>query len=281
MPLLRELRTYVSALATIPILIMLFNETIATSIIGFISAFAFQFTMLMILLYIFLWSRSYFTRIKNPMTQLLTESIILNAPIIYPTITVFLTNNATDFVGVLLAYMIFGVFGSIYQIVLGKRVGAMQKIIFFIFGYMLALLTYAGALEGHALNENFSLIRAFDHISGGLTLLGYLGRTSPLPLASYIRITMAVAIPAITFSALAAQVRQTEVRENPVAEAKMVTSLRPAVALLTFGAALLLLPVLAISKAIEFLPYLVTVVPTLVTAIIFLLIIRIKEEKEE
>ncbi|MCZ7397885.1 MAG: hypothetical protein O8C59_05210, partial [Candidatus Methanoperedens sp.] len=207
MPLLRELRTYVSALATIPILIMLFNETIATSIIGFISAFAFQFTMLMILLYIFLWSRNYFTRIKNPMTQLLTESIILNAPIIYPTITVFLTNNATDFVGVLLAYMIFGVFGSIYQIVLGKRVGAMQKIIFFIFGYMLALLTYAGALEGHALNENFSLIRAFDHISGGLTLLGYLGRTSPLPLASYIRITMAVAIPAITFSALAAQVR--------------------------------------------------------------------------
>lgn len=281
MALLRELRTYVSALATIPILIMLFNETIATSIIGFVSSFAFQFTMIMILVYVFLWSRASFTRIKNPTTQLLVESIILNAPIIYPTVTVFLTNSATDFVGVLLAYMIFGVFGSLYQIVLGKRVGATQKIIFFIFGYILALSTYAGALEGQAQNENFSLIRAFDHISGGLTLLGYLGRTTPLPLANYIRITMAIAIPAITFSALAAQVRQTEVKENPVAEAKMVTSLRPAVALLTFGAALLLLPVLAISKAIEFLPYLVTIVPALAIAIIFLLVIRIKEEKEE
>ena len=155
MPLLRELRTYVSALATIPILIMLLNETIAKSTVGFVSSFAFQFTMIMILAYIFLWSRGYFTRIKNPTTQLLAESVILNAPIIYPTITVFLTNNAADFVGVLLAYMIFGVFGSLYQIVLGKRVGAMQKIIFFIFGYMLALLTYSGAMEGQAQNENF------------------------------------------------------------------------------------------------------------------------------
>jgi hypothetical protein len=92
---------------------------------------------------------------------------------------------------------------------------------------------------------------------------------------------MTIAIPSITFSALAAQVRYTEVNENPSAEAKMVTSLRPAVALLTFGGAMLMLPVLGASRVIQFLPYLVTIVPALGIGIAFLIILRITQEKEE
>jgi hypothetical protein len=277
---LRELRTYVSALATIPILIMIANPTVTTSMSGFAPSFPFVFTILMLLLYIFLWGRGYFQRL-GPSTELLAESAVLNAPIIYPTVTVFLTNNASDFVGVLLAYLFFGVIASLYQIVLGKRLSATQKIVFFVLGYMLALITYAGSFEGQAIKENFNLIRAFDHISGGLTLLGYVGSTEQLPLSGYVRMAMTIAIPSITFSALAAQVRYTEVNENPSAEAKMVTSLRPAVALLTFGGAMLMLPVLGASRVIQFLPYLVTIVPALGIGIAFLIILRITQEKEE
>lgn len=276
----RELRTYVSLLATIPIVIMIANPTVITSMAGFAFSFAFQFTIIMLILYIFLWGRGYFQKM-GPTAELLAESTVLNAPIIYPTVTVFLTNNASDFIGVLLAYLFFGVIASIYQIVLGKRLSATQKIGFFVLGYMLALITYAGSFEGQELNENFNLIRAFDHISGGLTLLGYIGRTTSLPLSSYIRIAMAIAIPSITFSALAAQVRYTEVKENPVAEAKMVTSLRPAVALLTFGGAILMVLMLGISRLLESLPFLVTVVPTLGIGIMILMVLRATQEKEE
>ena len=281
MQLLRELRTYVSALASIPILIMLINPTVAGSLTGYAQAFAFQFTILMVLLYIFLWAGGYFAKITNPTTELLAESTLLNAPIVYPTITVFLTNKADDFIGVLLAYLTFGVVASVYQIILGKKVGAMQKIGFFMLGYILALITYAGAFEGQEVKEAFNLVRAFDHISGGITLIGYVGRTTTLPLSSYIRMAMAIAIPSITFSALAAQVRLTEVVENPTSEARMVTSLRPAVALLTFGGALLLLPALLLSKLIESLPFLVTIIPPIGFALIMLLVIRFSEKKAE
>lgn len=281
MQLLRELRTYVSAAASVPILIMLVNPTVAGSLAGYANAFAFQFTILMVSLYIFLWGRGYFVRITNPTTELLAESTILNAPIVYPTITVFLTNRADDFIGVLLAYLTFGAVASVYQIILGKRVGAMQKIVFFVLGYTLALITYAGAFEGQEVKEAFNLVRAFDHVSGGITLIGYVGRTATLPLSSDIRMAMAIAIPSITFSALAAQVRLTEVQENPTGDARMVTSLRPAVALLTFGGAVLLLPALLLSKIIESVPFLVTVIPPLGFALMVLLVIRFSEKKEE
>ena len=83
---------------------------------------------------------------------------------------------------------------------------------------------------------------------------------------------MAFAIPGITFSALAAQVRLTEIKDNPSGEAKMVSSLRLAVALLTLGSALLLFPVYFISLAItNFAPYLVTIIPPVLVVGVILL----------
>ena len=117
-------------------------------------------------------------------------------------------------------------------------------------------------MAGQITGEQFSLLLAFDQIAGIASYIGYQGHPLELPLIGYVKIGMAFAIPGITFSALAAQVRLTEVRDNPSGEAKMVSSLRLAVALLTLGSALLLFPVYFISLAItNFAPYLVTIIP--------------------
>ena len=127
---------------------------------------------------------------------------------------------------------------------------------------MMALMVYAGCVAGQITGETFSLLLAFDQIAGIATYLGYEGYPIELPLIEYVRLGMAFAIPGITFSALAAQVRLSEVRDNPGGESKMVSSLRSSVALLTLGSTLLLIPVYLISLAIyNFAPYLVTIIP--------------------
>ena len=149
-----------------------------------------------------------------------------------------------------------------FRVVFGDGVGAFGKVLYFFFAYMMALMIYAGCLAGQITGEQFSLLLAFDQIAGIASYIGYQGHPLELPLIGYVKIGMAFAIPGITFSALAAQVRLTEVRDNPSGEAKMVSSLRLAVALLTLGSALLLFPVYFISLAItNFAPYLVTIIP--------------------
>ena len=194
--------------------------------------------------------------------QVLFESLLLVLPIIIPMFTVLTTGNPSDFIAAFLAYLVIGTVVSLSRVVIGAGVGAFGKVLYFFFAYMMALMVYAGCVAGQITGETFSLLLAFDQIAGIATYLGYEGYPIELPLIEYVRLGMAFAIPGITFSALAAQVRLSEVRDNPGGESKMVSSLRSSVALLTLGSTLLLIPVYLISLAIyNFAPYLVTIIP--------------------
>ena len=190
------------------------------------------------------------------------------------------TSNPSDFIAAFLAYLVIGTVVSLSRVVVGTGVGAFGKVLYFFFAYMMALMIYAGCVAGSITGETFSLLLAFDQIAGIATYLGYEGHPIELPLIEYVKLGMAFAIPGITFSALAAQVRLSEVRDNPGAESKMVSSLRSSVALLTLGSAILLLPVYIISIAIvNFAPYLVTIIPpVLVMGFILLLLYFVERD---
>ena len=258
---LRELRTYVSALSVLPIAVMIANPVVITAFASYLSSIAFFSAFGLIFVYLLL-KQIGFIKSLGPNQQVLFESLLLVLPIIIPMFTVLTTGNPADFIAAFLAYLVIGTVVSLSRVVIGAGVGAFGKVLYFFFAYMMALMVYAGCVAGQITGETFSLLLAFDQIAGIATYLGYEGYPIELPLIEYERLGMAFAIPGITFSALAAQVRLSEVRDNPGGESKMVSSLRSSVALLTLGSALLLIPVYAVSIAIyNFAPYLVTIIP--------------------
>ena len=258
---LRELRTYISALSIIPIAVMIANPVVVTAFTSYLSSIAFFSAFGLICVYLLL-KQIGFIKSLGPNQQVFFESLLLVLPIIIPMFTVLTTGNPSDFIAAFLAYLVIGTIVSLSRVVIGAGDGAFGKVLYFFFAYMMALMVYAGCVAGAITGETFSLLLAFDQIAGIATYLGYQGHPIELPLIEYVRLGMAFAIPGITFSALAAQVRLSEVRDNPGGESKMVSSLRSSVALLTLGSALLLLPVYLISIAMyNFAPYLVTILP--------------------
>lgn len=273
MPQLGELRTYVSAFSIIPIIVMIANEVVLTTFLSYFSSIAFFTAFFLIGIYLFL-KRIGFIGNLGDNSQIILESVMLILPIIIPMFTIVTTGNPADFVAAFLAYLVIGCVRSLWQVVFGPGVGAFGKVVYFFFAYMLGLMIYAGALAGQNTGEIFSLLLAFDQIAGIATYVGYEGVPLELPLIGYVKLGMAFAVPAITFSALAAQVRLSEIRDDPSGKTKMVSSLRSAVALLTLGSALMLIPVYFLSLIISaFAPSLVTVLPpVLVTAVVLLML---------
>jgi len=276
---LRELRTYISALSIAPIAVMIANPVVLNAFVSYLSSIAFFTAFGLIAVYLFL-KQIGFIKSLGANQQVLFESLLLVLPIIIPMFTVLTTSNPADFIAAFLAYLVIGTVVSLSRVVIGSGVGAFGKVLYFFFAYMMALMVYAGCVAGSITGETFSLLLAFDQIAGIATYLGYEGHPIELPLIEYVRLGMAFAIPGITFSALAAQVRLSEVRDNPGAESKMVSSLRSSVALLTLGSAILLLPVYLIAIAIvNFAPYLVTIIPpVLVMGFILLLLYFVERD---
>tara|TARA_B100001013_G_scaffold261870_1_gene164477 strand:+ start:297 stop:1136 length:840 start_codon:yes stop_codon:yes gene_type:complete len=276
---LRELRTYISALSIVPIAVMIANPVVLNAFVSYLSSIAFFSAFGLIAVYLLL-KQIGFIKSLGPNQQVLFESLLLVLPIIIPMFTVLTTSNPSDFIAAFLAYLVIGTVVSLSRVVVGAGVGAFGKVLYFFFAYMMALMVYAGCVAGAITGETFSLLLAFDQIAGIATYLGYEGHPIELPLIEYVKLGMALAIPGITFSALAAQVRLSEVRDNPGAESKMVSSLRSSVALLTLGSAILLLPVYIISIAIvNFAPYLVTIIPpVLVMGFILLLLYFVERD---
>ena len=276
---LRELRTYISALSIAPIAVMIANPVVLNAFLSYLSSIAFFTAFGLIAVYLFL-KQIGFIKSLGANQQVLFESLLLVLPIIIPMFTVLTTSNPSDFIAAFLAYLVIGTVVSLSRVVIGSGVGAFGKVLYFFFAYMMALMVYAGCVAGSITGETFSLLLAFDQIAGIATYLGYEGHPIELPLIDYVRLGMAFAIPGITFSALAAQVRLSEVRDNPGGESKMVSSLRSSVALLTLGSAVLLLPVYLISIAIvNFAPYLVTIIPpVLVMGFILLLLYFVERD---
>ena len=276
---LRELRTYISALSIAPIAVMIANPVVLNALVSYLSSIAFFSAFGLIAVYLML-KQIGFIKSLGPNQQVFFESLLLVLPIIIPMFTVLTTSNPSDFIAAFLAYLVIGTVVSLSRVVIGAGVGAFGKVLYFFFAYMMALMVYAGCVAGAITGETFSLLLAFDQIAGIATYLGYEGHPIELPLIEYVKLGMAFAIPGITFSALAAQVRLSEVRDNPGAESKMVSSLRSSVALLTLGSAILLLPVYIISIAIvNFAPYLVTIIPpVLVMGFILLLLYFVERD---
>ena len=276
---LRELRTYISALSIAPIAVMIANPVVLNAFVSYLSSIAFFTAFGLIAVYLFL-KQIGFIKSLGANQQVFFESLLLVLPIIIPMFTVLTTSNPADFIAAFLAYLVIGTVVSLSRVVIGSGVGAFGKVLYFFFAYMMALMVYAGCVAGSITGETFSLLLAFDQIAGIATYLGYEGHPIELPLIEYVRLGMAFAIPGITFSALAAQVRLSEVRDNPGAESKMVSSLRSSVALLTLGSAILLLPVYLIAIAIvNFAPYLVTIIPpVLVMGFILLLLYFVERD---
>jgi len=268
---LRELRTYISALSVIPIAVMIANPVVLATFASYLSSLAFFSAFGLIAVYLLL-KQIGFVRSLSANVQVVFESFLLILPIIIPMFSIFATGNPSDFIAAFLAYLLIGTTVSLFRVVFGDGVGAFGKVLYFFFAYMMALMIYAGCLAGQITGEQFSLLLAFDQIAGIASYIGYQAHPLELPLIGYVKIGMAFAIPGITFSALAAQVRLTEIKDNPSGEAKMVSSLRLAVALLTLGSALLLFPVYFISLAItNFAPYLVTIIPPVLVVGVILL----------
>ncbi|MCS4538500.1 MAG: hypothetical protein HYY67_06555 [Thaumarchaeota archaeon] len=275
---MRELRTYVSGVAAAPILIMLLNETVLITFLGFASSLSFVFTISMIIFYIVSFGRGWFDRIKGKDKQLLVKTTLVNLPILPAGVSLITMRNVSDFIPLLFAYIFFGVIACIYQIIVGGRVSALHRITFFFLGYILALIAYTGSLAGQQAGQGFSLLRAFDNLSGVASVFSLIGDPIPLPLAGYVRFAMMLAIPAITFSSLAAQLRQTEVRDSPTSEPRLVTSLRPAVALLTVSSVITMFPVLLLARMVaEHFPFLATILPTLFVALVVISVVLISE----
>ena len=274
---LRELRTYISALSIAPIAVMIANPVVLNAFVSYLSSIAFFSAFGLIAVYLML-KQIGFIKSLGPNQQVFFESLLLVLPIIIPMFTVLTTQNPADFIAAFLAYLVIGTVVSLSRVVVGAGVGAFGKVLYFFFAYMMALMVYAGCVAGAITGETFSLLLAFDQIAGIATYLGYQGHPIELPLIEYVRLGMAFAIPGITFSALAAQVRLSEVRDNPGAESKMVSSLRSSVALLTLGSAVLLLPVYLISIAIvNFATYLVTIIPPVLVMGFILLVLYFVE----
>ena len=274
---LRELRTYISALSIAPIAVMIANPVVLNAFVSYLSSIAFFSAFGLIAVYLML-KQIGFIKSLGPNQQVFFESLLLVLPIIIPMFTVLTTSNPSDFIAAFLAYLVIGTVVSLSRVVVGAGVGAFGKVLYFFFAYMMALMVYAGCVAGAITGETFSLLLAFDQIAGIATYLGYEGHPIELPLIEYVKLGMAFAIPGITFSALAAQVRLSEVRDNPGAESKMVSSLRSSVALLTLGSAILLLPVYLISIAIvNFAPYLVTIIPPVLVMGFILLVLYFVE----
>ena len=274
---LRELRTYISALSIAPIAVMIANPVVLNAFVSYLSSIAFFSAFGLIAVYLML-KQIGFIKSLGPNQQVVFESLLLVLPIIIPMFTVLTTSNPSDFIAAFLAYLVIGTVVSLSRVVIGAGVGAFGKVLYFFFAYMMALMVYAGCVAGAITGETFSLLLAFDQIAGIATYLGYEGHPIELPLIEYVKLGMAFAIPGITFSALAAQVRLSEVRDNPGAESKMVSSLRSSVALLTLGSAILLLPVYIISIAIvNFAPYLVTIIPPVLVMGFILLVLYFVE----
>ena len=274
---LRELRTYISALSIAPIAVMIANPVVLNAFVSYLSSIAFFSAFGLIAVYLML-KQIGFIKSLGANQQVFFESLLLVLPIIIPMFTVLTTQNPADFIAAFLAYLVIGTVVSLSRVVVGAGVGAFGKVLYFFFAYMMALMVYAGCVAGAITGETFSLLLAFDQIAGIATYLGYEGHPIELPLIEYVKLGMAFAIPGITFSALAAQVRLSEVRDNPGAESKMVSSLRSSVALLTLGSAILLLPVYLISIAIvNFAPYLVTIIPPVLVMGFILLVLYFVE----
>ena len=274
---LRELRTYISAFSIAPIAVMIANPVVLNAFVSYLSSIAFFSAFGLIAVYLML-KQIGFIKSLGANQQVVFESLLLVLPIIIPMFTVLTTSNPSDFIAAFLAYLVIGTVVSLSRVVIGAGVGAFGKVLYFFFAYMMALMVYAGCVAGAITGETFSLLLAFDQIAGIATYLGYEGHPIELPLIEYVKLGMAFAIPGITFSALAAQVRLSEVRDNPGAESKMVSSLRSSVALLTLGSAILLLPVYIISIAIvNFAPYLVTIIPPVLVMGFILLVLYFVE----
>lgn len=278
----RDTEFFLNIITVIPILLIIANQIILTSIIKAAETTSFQIWIILISSYLILRRGNYILKIKWISVQVIIELSLLGMPFAYPIYLVFTQTNPIEFEGVFLAYLTFALLFSIYLLIRRKSLGGVAKIGTFLFAYIFALMIYAGSLAGHQIDVPFLVTAAFDQLFRVAILTGYPAYLVSPPLEIYVRISMILAIPAIIFLSLSAELAKST--ENDISQKSTVTiisDLKPVIILLTFLSVLVLAITLPLSLWLETSNrQLVTLIPTLGIATFGMLLIIISERKE-
>lgn len=282
MPQFRDTKIFLTVFTVIPILLIIANQIILTSIIKAAETTSFQIWLILISSYLILRRGNYILKIKWISIQIIIELSLLGMPFAYPIYLIFTQANPIEFEGVCLAYLILALLFSIYLLVRRKSLGGVAKIGTFLFAYIFALMIYAGSLAGHQIDVPFLVTAAFDQLFRVAILTGYHTYLVSPSSEVYVRISMILAIPAIIFLSLSAELAKSE--ENDISKkstTNIISDLKPVLILLTFASVLVLALTLPLSLWLETSNrQFVTLIPTLGLATFAMLLIIISERRE-
>jgi len=283
MKIFGELSRYLAVIASLPILLIVDNRIVASSLLKTIMTISFVIWFVIMVTYIVIRRNGYLSRIKSIPLQVVVETSLVTAPLAYPLYMVFTENGSYEYEGIFLAYLTFGIILMIYQ--LGRRggVGSVGKICSFLLAYIFSLMVYAGSLASTQINTPFHLIVAFHQLFRVGAVIGYPTYLVIPPMEAFVKISMALATPAIIFLALSAEIDKAEAKGRAGKSGiKLSSSLRFAITLLTFaGAAALSIALLLSLWLGESRINSVTLVPPLSMAIILMAVVFIFEGRKD
>jgi len=276
-----EPRIYLSVAASLPILLIVVNQTVALSLLQAAQTLSFTIWLILVSLYLVIRRGGYLSRIRSLTAQVVLETSILSAPLAYPMYILFTQGVSYEYEGIFLAYITLGIALMLYQ--LGRRggVGSVGKIASFLLAYIFSLMVYAGSLTGQQTGTFFLLIVAFDQLFRVAALAGYPAYLITPPLEAYVQASMALATPAVILLSLSAELERSEAEGLQGGGLKLTSSLRPAIILLTFtGVSSLLLTLPPSLWLAESSIYLTTILPPLGVAALLLLILLVLERRQ-
>ena len=266
----------------IPLVIIIANQTVATSLFKAAETTSFHIWVILIGSYLILRTGNYISKIKWIGVQVILEIGLLAMPFAYPIYIVATEMSSVQFEGVFLAYLSLGFLVSIYLLFRRSGVGSVWKIGAFLFAYLFALMIYAGSFAGQLTGVPFLITIAVDQLFRVAILTGYPAYLVYPPSEIYVSVSMTLAIPAIIFLALSAELAKSAARIAPQkGSTNIISNLKPAVLLLSLSAVIVLALTLPISLWVVTLNrQLVTLIPTISIAILVMLLVLISEKRD-
>ena len=282
MPQFSDPRDFLPVIAIIPIMLIVTNQTVATSLLNTAETMSFQIWLALIGSYLIIRKGNYITKIKWVLIQEILEISLLGLPFVYPIYLIATEANPIEFEGVFLAYITFALLTSIYMLLARKSLGGGGKIGAFLFAYIFALMIYAGAVAGQQIGVPFLVTVAIDQLFRVAIITGYPAYVVLPPAEIYIRASMTLAIPVMIFLSLSSELAKSNAKETAQKSGvNLISDLRPAILLLTFAAVLALALTLPLSLwLVTSNRQLITIIPALSIAAIVMLIILISEGRE-
>lgn len=281
MPRFSEPIRFLPVITSLPILFIVANQTVATSLFKAAETTSFKIWLILTVSYLILQRGHYISKIRWFPAQVTLEITLLSAPLAYPIYIVATQKNPYEYESTFLAYLTLVLVVALYLLGRGKSLGSVGKIGAFLFAYIFALMIYAGSVAGQQIGVPFLLTVAFDQLIRVAILAGYPAYMVSPPSAIYVRASMILAIPTIIFLALSAELAKSEAKNTlHKGSVNLTSDLRPAILLLTFAGVLALALTLPLSLWFGTLNMqAVTLIPTLGLALLVMLLILISERR--